>query len=41
VPVILSQEQLDKELYTLFDIDGSGVIELNDLDCVARAMGWK
>jgi Ca2+-binding EF-hand superfamily protein len=32
---------MDRELFSLFDQDGSGHIELNDLEGIGKAMGWK
>lgn len=37
----MSHEELDREIFELFDTDGSGYIEVNDLEWVGRAMGWK
>jgi len=41
VPPILSHEELDRELFALFDIMGQGYIESKDLEIIGRAMGWR
>ena len=32
---------LNKEIFDLFDLDGSGKLDVNDLEEIGRAMGWK
>lgn len=32
---------LDFEIFQLFDTDGSGNIDINDLEQIGKAMGWK
>lgn len=29
------------EIFALFDLDGSGKIDINDLEEIGKAMGWK
>ncbi len=41
VPPILSHEELDRELFVLFDVTGQGYIESRDFETIGRAMGWK
>ena len=36
-----SNENLDLDIFQLFDTDGSGKIDINDLEQVGKAMGWK
>lgn len=37
----MSHEELDRELFSLFDYDGSGIIDVNDFEFIGKAMGWK
>jgi Ca2+-binding EF-hand superfamily protein len=32
---------LNREIFELFDLDGSGRIDVNDMEDIGRAMGWK
>jgi Ca2+-binding EF-hand superfamily protein len=36
-----NDSNLNKEIFELFDLDGSGKIDVNDLEEIGRAMGWK
>jgi Ca2+-binding EF-hand superfamily protein len=40
-PISLTHEEIDKEIFELFDADGSGAIEVNDLEGIGKVMGWK
>jgi Ca2+-binding EF-hand superfamily protein len=40
IPLSLSHEEMDRELFAMFDSDGSGFIEFNDLEGIGKAMGW-
>jgi hypothetical protein len=35
-----SSEYINAEIFKLFDVDGSGKIDRNDLHECAKAMGW-
>jgi Ca2+-binding EF-hand superfamily protein len=35
-----SSEYINAEVFKLFDVDGSGKIDRNDLHECAKAMGW-
>jgi len=41
IPPQISHEELDRELFQMFDHDGSGFIDVGDFDFIGRAMGWK
>lgn len=32
---------MDYEIFQLFDIDGSGQIDIDDLEQIGKALGWK
>jgi hypothetical protein len=34
-------QNLNREIFNLFDLDGSGRLDVNDLEEIGRAMGWK
>lgn len=35
-----SRDYINAEIFKLFDVDGSGKITKEDLDAVAKQMGW-
>ena len=37
----LQDANLNQEIFHLFDLDGSGKIDINDLEDIGKAMGWK
>lgn len=39
--VALQDANLNEEIFRLFDLDGSGKIDINDLEDIGKAMGWK
>lgn len=41
LPPLFTSEQLDRELFAMFDIHMQGFIESRDLETIGRAMGWK
>ena len=34
-------KNINREIFELFDLDGSGRLDVNDLEEIGRAMGWK
>jgi len=36
-----NNDNLNFEIFSLFDLDGSGKIDINDLEEIGKAMGWK
>lgn len=36
-----NNENLNKEIFELFDQDGSGKLDIKDLEDIGRALGWK
>ena len=40
VPAPIPHEELDRELFQIFE-NGSGVIQMSDLENIGRAMGWQ
>ncbi len=36
-----SNQHIDMDIFTLFDLDGSGKIDIEDLENIGYAMGWK
>ncbi len=36
-----NNQHLDMDIFTLFDLDGSGKIDIEDLENIGYAMGWK
>ncbi len=41
VPPLISSEDLDRELFQIFDYQGTGQIDANDMEIVGRALGWR
>lgn len=41
VPPLISNEQLDIELFQMFDIENTGYIEASEMEMIGRAMCWK
>ena len=33
-------DAMTKEIFSLFDLDGSGKLDINDLEGIGKAMGW-
>jgi Ca2+-binding EF-hand superfamily protein len=33
--------ELNLDIFRLFDLDGSGKIDIKDLEDIGKAMGWK
>ena len=36
----ISHEELDREIFNLFDLEGQGSISLMDFDYIIRGYGW-
>ncbi len=41
LPPLFTNDQLDRELFAMFDIHMQGFIDSRDLETIGRAMGWK
>jgi hypothetical protein len=39
LPPLISHEELDRELYSYFDTQGVGYIEMQDMHWIAKVMG--
>ena len=41
LPPLFTSDQLDRELFAMFDLQMQGFIDSRDLETIGRAMGWK
>ena len=41
VPPLISSEELDRELFELFDYQNTGQVDSSDMEVIGRALGWK
>jgi hypothetical protein len=41
VPPLISSEELDRELFELFDNQNTGQVDSSDMEVIGRALGWK
>ncbi len=41
VPPLISSEELDRELFQLFDYQNTGQVDSADMEVIGRALGWK
>ena len=41
VPPLISSEELDLELFSLFDTQNIGQVDAADVEVVGRALGWR